>query len=67
MKVVWIEGGTTGTLGGGYIAERSVVILSLGCFLKGFIVSVFLVCGLPDFITYLRFVYIFPNSLYSKF
>src|SRR6218665_167062 len=47
--------------------KRILVILSLGCFLKGFIVRDFLVWGLPGFLTYLRFVYIFANSLYSKF
>src|SRR6218665_3982289 len=47
--------------------KRILVILSLGCFLKGFIVRNFLVWGLPGFLTYLRFVYIFANSLYSKF
>src|SRR6218665_1206661 len=47
--------------------KRILVILSLGCFLKGIIVSDFLVWGLPGFLTYLRFVSIFPNSLYSKF
>ena len=45
--------------------KRILVVLSLGCSLKGFID--FLVCGLLGFLTYLRFVYIFPNSLYSKF
>src|SRR6218665_2870302 len=44
--------------------KRILLILSLGCFLKGFIVINFLVWGLPGFLTYLRFVYIFPNSLY---
>src|SRR6218665_2737006 len=39
--------------------KRMLIILSFGCSLKGFIVSDFLVCGLPGFITYLRFVYIF--------
>ena len=47
--------------------KRILVILSLGCFLKGFIVRDFLVWDWPGFLTYLRFVYIFPNSLYSKF
>src|SRR6218665_2304857 len=47
--------------------KRILVILSLGCFLKRFIVRDFLVWGLPGFLTYLRFVYIFANSLYSKF
>src|SRR6218665_3928997 len=47
--------------------KRIFVILSLGCFLKGFIVRDFLVWGLPGFLTYLRFVYIFANPIYSKF
>src|SRR6218665_1994398 len=49
------------------LPKRIIVILSLVCFLKGFIVSDFdfLVCDLPRFLTYLRFVYIFPDSFYS--
>jgi len=47
--------------------KRIIVILSLGCCLKGSIVGDFLVCGLSGFLTYLSFAYIFHNSLYSKF
>src|SRR6218665_3865432 len=32
-----------------------------------YILYIYMVWGLPGFLTYLRFVYIFANSLYSKF
>jgi len=50
-----------------YIIMTLMTIIMVVVVVKGFIVSDFLVWGLPGFLTYLRFVYTFPNSLYSKF
>jgi len=52
---------------GSMVSPSQKRILVILCLLKGFIVIDFLVWGLPGFLTYLRFVYIFPNSPYSKF
>lgn len=42
------------------VKDRLLVILSLRCFLQGFIVIDFLVCGLSGFLTHFRF---FCNSI----